>query len=384
MKISPCYHSPFIKAAKPLTGNQKFGITLIALGVLVALVGALAMFGASNSSSKLALLGKVTKVGAAGMVLGGALLTGVGIYFINKAPAPAVGKLAKAMPQENKGVKLFAQPEPVAEGAEDKPAEVLIATPAKPKSPKKPTENTAIKLRNELSLSKECSEPLDYLSGLISPKRFFEETYKGDTEVAKANRLVGNELEGQFYLMRARGGGDCFYLSYAASLLFLVAENPDEASRLHSHSVFKEVKETEPLKRALAAALSPVDLKALLEDKVKMQEVVNALRVFACALVKANMTDFEVDLYESSLQPGADYKGIKTVEAYLNKAKNSAECAQQLEIGLLDEKFVPICFCDSKEEAGAGKPGLRNKLPFAVHLLTRPNHFDALIPAAFF
>jgi hypothetical protein len=380
-----CTHSNPNKTCQTPSAQKWVSCTLIALGALAVLAGVLALIGASHPTGKLGFFAKITKEGAAGVIGGGAALIAIGTYLLCTAKRSVKPEPEKPAPLQPETPAL--QPEP------EKPAPLQPETPALQPDPKalvKKDELSVVELVRDginQQLPLDPDGQIDLIGGLITVEECFS-IFKADTPTALANRALGKDLKGKYGVMRARGRGDCFYLSYTVSLLFLAAEQRENGQKILSNPVLMGFQGAEKLKRALFSVSNPETaeeraeaLNKVLVDLPNVQMLANELRAFACDLVKQKMQQDQESwncFLKFVVPTDTELTNIKSLDEYLAFVRQPENNAKQLEIKALSEILVHINKCNRADESSV--LGFQTELPFAVNLLSSFNHFDALIP----
>lgn len=215
-------------------------------------------------------------------------------------------------------------------------------------------------------------------SGKHSAKNFFQNEYgKGvknefGVQSSFAVRMVGlgDKLDNDFYIIRARGGGNCFYLSYLCGLLYLSASNHEVYAK-----ALEKLKST-PLYPILQKIHRVGYVEEVLENNELIEDLIQSLRFFAVDQIK-NIPEEAILMY--CLHSGNDELAkIQTRAEYVEKVKKSGENAQQLEINLLSEQLIPVEYCYANQ-AFRHTGFISKNLVGKICLLQRDNHFDVLI-----
>lgn len=221
-----------------------------------------------------------------------------------------------------------------------------------------------------------------------------------------------------YYFQRARGGGNCFYLSYASGVLHHLFLHKDEGAFsnairfLESKKNIKERDAAIEVLRQLEQSPSVETLYQILTSEESIQPFIDYLRAFAIEGVRNNvdqektrvlkrtvlewsgddlapiMLDNE-DVQKAIAKEKQKDPNIDDKEAYLRYQAQDGTDIQRPEIGVIHTGLWPLALCLQiddpllkQSQVSAGN-GFLEDYPLAtstVQLFRTGNHFDALIP----
>ncbi len=233
---------------------------------------------------------------------------------------------------------------------------------------------------------------------------------------SKSKELNGQftSLGQNFYFQRARGGGNCFYLSYASGVLHHLMHNSAIAQGLALIESKKDLPgkaETIQLLKELEQTPTQDMLYQILTNEKRMQPFIDFLRAFAIDGVRNKLdeertkvlrrptVEWDADALAPIILDSIDVQSaiekekqkdsrIDDKEAYCRVQGQDRTDIQRPEIGILHNGLWPLAIClriDDPLLSGAQKQGegFLNDYPLAasvVQVMRTGNHFDAMIP----
>ncbi|MBS0634269.1 MAG: hypothetical protein JSR37_02255, partial [Verrucomicrobia bacterium] len=227
---------------------------------------------------------------------------------------------------------------------------------------------------------------------------------------ALANQFAS--LGQDFYFQRARGGGNCFYLSYASGVLHNLVRNQsiqDAISLLESKKELPGKAETISCLKELQQA--PETIYQVLTSEEKMQPIITFLRSYAVDGVRNKL---DAERSEKLNRPVAEWDAdalmiitldsgdvqaaiarekqvdptIDDKEAYCRLQERDGTDVQRPEIGILHNDLWPLAIClrmddpllTQDQKVGSGFLADYPRATSAVQVFRTGNHFDAMIP----
>jgi hypothetical protein len=238
-----------------------------------------------------------------------------------------------------------------------------------------------------------------------------------------------NLLEKNYYFQRARGGGNCFYLSYASGVLHHLLQqkksgkNPNAIKEaiqfLRNKTEYRTNSQNDltekviPILNELEKTPTLENLYAILKSEKQIQPLVDYLRDFAVTgirnkvdaektkVLKRQVLEWDNDglfpiIQDSTdLQKGMDeekkkaWKPIDDKEAYCRFQQRDGADIQRPEIGIIHEGLWKLAVClriDDELVTSAQRKtsnGFLDSYPIQqsqVQVFRTGNHFDALLP----
>jgi hypothetical protein len=372
MNVFSCTQLPYQPKCPSLTREERTGYALIALGVLTVAISVLALIGASNPSSQLALFGKITQRGAAALLGVGAAIATIGIYFLCS--------------------KKSVQPSGAKKKSFKKKTQKLVNKKSKELS----DHDALIKLKKELKLSADPKAQVETVSGLIQPKDYCDKIYTQKTVGSVEGRKLGKNLDSKFYLVRTPDNGDSYYYAFAAGVLYKAVESYGAVS-LFSHvfasfekdANFKAMTFRDFTSKLLENKISNGGiegrikiLKNTLENQYVMKKIAAEFRLMAVKLVYSQRGQYE-KLYKYLCASG-EVKVVKTFEDYLNLVSEPGFPAQFPEREQL-ERVADVNLYHAPHPRALHLPAIEDddrnlEGHLVIHMLKRGAHYDALIP----
>ena len=210
----------------------------------------------------------------------------------------------------------------------------------------------------------------------------------GSFKGSAAIRQQGENLDKDFFYQRARGGGNCFYLSYLSSFLhYLVATRSFEEIVPKLSKVSFECPEKATFFKILCdVQQNPTfeHLYSILENEEIVSPLILYLRKLAVDYVRNEMEELTL---KHTILCNDDLKDLSDKNEYCSYQELNGKDVQSPEILMLHLHFYPMRLYDRLERGKLRKNnGLRDDFSQdspVVLFACDTNHFDCLLPKTY-